>query len=199
MSTTITTTVPAGRRRGVVLLGAVVVLAGCSSASAVTLADPVSTAAPASSSSAASSTSAVPSVPSAPSAEVASPSAAAPSSAAAGLTVTVVEGPRNGGHAIALTVEVRGTVPEVLGGDGRPLPADRTEVMGTRIDWGDGTLDGSDPGDVRCSTSGKRVTLAESFPLKHSYRTAGRYTFSFTAGACAPLKDVTRTLVVVSR
>ena len=196
MSTTITTAVPAGRRRGVVLLGAVVVLAGCSSASAVTLADPVSTAAPASSSSAASSTSAVPS---APSAEVASPPAAAPSSAAAGLTVTVVEGPRNGGHAIALTVEVRGTVPEVLGGDGRPLPADRTEVMGTRIDWGDGTLDGSDPGDVRCSTSGKRVTLAESFPLKHSYRTAGRYRFSFTAGACAPLKDVTRMLVVVSR
>ena len=196
MSTTTATAAPAGRRRGVVLLGAVVVLAGCSSASAVSLGDPSSTATPASSSA----SSAAPSAPSpSPSSSASASASAAPSSGAAGLTVTVVEGPRNGGHAIALTVEVRGTVPEVLGGDGTPLPADRTEVMGSRIDWGDGTLDGSDPGDVQCSTSGKLVTLAESFPLKHSYRTAGRYTFSFTAGACAPLKDVTRTLVVVSR
>ena len=194
MSTTITTAVPAGRRRGVVLLGAVVVLAGCSSASAVSLGDPSSTATPASSSA----SSAAPSAPS-PSSSASASASAAPSSGAAGLTVTVVEGPRTGGRAVALTVEVRGRVPEVLGGDGTPLPADRTEVMGSRIDWGDGTLDGSDPGDVQCSTSGKLVTLAESFPLKHSYRTAGRYTFSFTAGACAPLKDVTRTLVVVSR
>jgi hypothetical protein len=94
---------------------------------------------------------------------------------------------------------VQGTVPQVLDGDGTPLSAADTEVMGTRVEWGDGGTDGSDPGDVSCSTTGALVPLTESFPLTHTYAKAGSYTMTFTAGACAPLKDTTRTVTVVVR
>jgi hypothetical protein len=97
---------------------------------------------------------------------------------------------------VAVTADVAGQVPQLVTGDGEPVAAADTEVMGTHITWGDGAEDGSDAGDVTCSTSGKLVALSEQYQYSHTYAKAGTYTVTFTAGACAPLKDVTKTVSV---
>lgn len=141
-----------------------------------------------------------------PAAPTASGAASGTSGTAAGtvaagarLEVTLVRTSPEGARAVAVTAEAKGLVPQVLDGTGTPLAAAQTEVMGTSVTWGDGGTGGSDPGDVSCSKGGTLVPLTESFDLTHTYAGPGRYTVTFTAGACAPLKDVARTLVVTVR
>lgn len=140
---------------------------------------------------------------------VALPAGASPSSSAAAapaaaakpsLTVTLKVTSPEGARAVALTADVRGNVPQVLTSDGTPIPASDTEVMGSTINWGDGATDGSDPGDVMCPTKvGVLVPLAQTMPLTHTYAKAGTYTVLYTAGACKPLVEVSKTLTVTVR
>lgn len=137
-----------------------------------------------------------------PTAVVASPSevSASPSEAGvAALKVTLTRTSPDGARAVAVSAVIAGLVPQVLDGTGVPLAAAQTEVMGTRVAWGDGALDGSDAGDVTCSAKGTLVKLSETFDLSHTYAKPGTYTMSFTAGACAPLKDVTRKVTITVR
>lgn len=123
------------------------------------------------------------------------PTVGSPAKLVVALTRTSPEGVRD----VAVTADVQGVVPQLVDGAGTPLAGDQTEVMGTHVVWGDGAQDGSDPGDVQCTKSGARVRMTETFPLTHTYAKPGRYTVTFTAGACPPLHDVTKRLVVVVR
>jgi hypothetical protein len=158
-------------------------LAGCSSSSGGPAASAASSATPAAASPAASS---------------AALAAASPAAAASGASLDVtlnhlrIAGPLG----VGVTADIAGQVPQLLDGDGQPVSAADTEAMGTHITWGDGAEDGSDPGDVTCSTSGALVPLSEQYQYSHTYAKAGTYTVTFTVGACAPLEEVTKTLAI---
>jgi len=171
---------PAATRAAVALTG-LVALAGCSSGSSSGSAPVPASSAPA------------------PASSAPATSAVAGGGAAAGgasLEVTMQHLRIASALGQGVTVDVKGRVPQLRSGDGQVLSAADTEVMGTHLTWGDGAQDGSDPGDVTCTTSGTLVDLSEQFTYSHTYAKAGTYTITFTAGACAPLKDVTKSVVV---
>lgn len=122
--------------------------------------------------------------------------ASAAASGTAALEVTLTHERIASALGLGVAANVTGLVPQLITGDGQPVAAADTEVMGTHITWGDGAEDGSDPGDVTCSTGGTLVPLDEQYTYSHTYAKAGTYTVTFTAGACAPLKDVTKTVDV---
>lgn len=145
------------------------------------------------SSPAASSSAAAPA--SAASSEASSSAAAAPASGAS-LDMTLTDMRMAGPLGRAVTAQISGNVPQLRTGDGQLVSAADTEPMGTHITWGDGAEDGSDAGDVQCTTSGVLVKLDQQFSNSHTYAKAGTYKVTFTVGACPPLKDLTKTLMV---
>jgi hypothetical protein len=187
-----------GLRLGTAAIAAVL-LAGCGAEEVVVPVDPTATSPTASAVVEGEPTPTASGTEAKPAAE-AKPATDAPvDGAAARLDVALSRTSPDGARAVAVTADITGVVPQLVDGGGTPLAAEQTEVMGTHVLWGDGAQDGSDAGDVQCTTSGARVKLAETFDLKHIYAKPGRYTVSFTAGACPPLHDVTKKLVVVVR
>jgi hypothetical protein len=136
------------------------------------------------------------STPGASSAPAASAAPAAPAASGPSLEVTLDHLRIASALGVGVAANVKGMVPQVQTSDGTPLSAAETEVMGTHLTWGDGAQDGSDAGDVMCSPSGPLVPLDQQYTYSHTYAKAGTYTVTFTAGACAPLKDVTKTVSV---
>ena len=185
------------RRRTVVTRSAVVgvsaafALAGCSSGSA--------TATSAVASSGASSTH---SATATPSASLSPPASSSPSTSASDSPYAIVlkRTSPDGARAVAFTVDLHGDVPRQKDpAGGTVIEASNTQVLGTYVQWGDGGTSGTDAGDVECVAGGERVPVRVTYTYSHTFAKPGRYTVTFTAGACPTPTEETRTFTVTVR
>lgn len=115
------------------------------------------------------------------------------------LTATPATGTEQAGYPVALGVRATGAVPQEAGSGGTLLSPAETQLLGTAVNWGDGTSprDGSDAGDHTCTAGAPLVALTQNLRYAHSYSKPGTYTITFRTEACAPIGTVTRTAVVV--
>ena len=113
--------------------------------------------------------------------------------------VTLVRTSAEGSRTVSVKVTVAGAVFGDVNAEGKPLPSATSQGHGSRIAWGDGALDGSDPGDVGCAKTPPMVPLRRDLTLDHTFAKPGTYTFSFTQEGCGLSAPVTRTLAITVR
>ncbi|WP_088290685.1 hypothetical protein [Kineosporia sp. A_224] len=125
-----------------------------------------------------------------------------PAAAAPVTTLRLTSAP--GERAVTVAARTRGTVPMTVDGSTVELnTGPQAWLMGTAVDFGDGSVDGSDPGTATCSSGTPLTTVDLARRLAHTYAKAGTYTLTYTMRSCVPGTDTDRpttaTLQVVVR
>jgi hypothetical protein len=100
---------------------------------------------------------------------------------------------------VSVKVTVTGQVFGNLDAEGKPLTSAVSQGHGNRIAWGDGFLDGGDPGDIQCATAPPLVPLRVDETLDHAFTKPGTYRFSLTQDGCGLTEPVTRSLTITVR
>jgi hypothetical protein len=107
---------------------------------------------------------------------------------------------RQPGIPVVVDVTVRGRLPVAS-----DWSADQS-ILGLRIDWGDGGYSAqgvyseTDPRPTSsCPSADRLAELHASEPMTHHYPEPGTYTITYRTTACAPVGEVTKSIVMTVR
>ena len=105
-----------------------------------------------------------------------------------------------GGTRVAVSISVRGRVPQLVAPAGQPAPAGRDNLLRQQIDWGDGPApawQGSLGDDaLTCRDGTPLVPVSDDYVVDHAYQRPGTYTVTFRTAACPPLSEVRRAITI---
>jgi len=105
-----------------------------------------------------------------------------------------------GGTRVAVSISVRGRVPQLVAPAGQPAPAGRDNLLRQQIDWGEfprPAWQGSSGDDTLvCGDGTPLVPVSDDYVVDHAYQRPGTYTVTFRTAACPPLTEVRRAITI---
>jgi hypothetical protein len=105
-----------------------------------------------------------------------------------------------GGTRVAVSISVRGRVPQLVAPSGQPAPSGRDNLLRQQIDWGEfprPAWAGSSGDDaLACGDGTPLVSVSDDYVVDHAYQRPGTYTVTFRTAACPPLSEVRRSITI---